>query len=125
MDTMETRRVVRRKHSAELRAEVVLACRQSGASVAAIALRNGLNANVVHRWLSQDGRTLDGGGGNRSALSTRPGAEFLPVQLAQAAVATTLTDIRMELRRGASTVTVSWPGQCGVDCGAWLREWLR
>ena len=53
---METKRVARRKHSAELRAEVVQACRQAGASVAAIALRNGLNANVVHRWLSQDGR---------------------------------------------------------------------
>ena len=44
---METKRVARRRHSAELRAEVVLACRQPGASVAAIALRSGLNANVV------------------------------------------------------------------------------
>ena len=51
---METKKVARRKHSAEFRAEVVLACRQAGASVAAIALRNGLNANVVHRWLSGD-----------------------------------------------------------------------
>jgi len=122
---METKRVARRKHSAELRAEVVQACRQPGASVAAIALRNGLNANVVHRWLSQDGRTLDGGGGNRAAVATRPGTEFLPVQLPQAAVATTSTDIRMELRRGASTATVSWPLQCSGECAAWLREWLR
>ena len=52
---MENKRVTRRKHSAEFRAEVLQACRQSGASVAAIALRSGLNANVVHRWLSQDG----------------------------------------------------------------------
>ncbi|MGS0759488.1 transposase, partial [Roseateles sp. GG27B] len=35
---------------------MVDACRQPGASVAAIAQRNGFNANVVHRWLSQDGR---------------------------------------------------------------------
>lgn len=122
---METKKAARRKHSAELRAEVVQACRQPGASVAAIALRNGLNANVVHRWLSQDGRTLDGGGGNRSASSTRPGTEFLPVQLPQQAEATTSTDIRMELRRGASSVTVSWPLQCSGECAAWLREWLR
>ncbi len=122
---METKRVARRKHSAELRAEVVQACRQPGASVAAIALRNGLNANVVHRWLSQDGRTLEGGGGNRAAVATRPGAEFLPVQLPQAAVATTSTEIRMELRRGASSATVSWPLQCAGECAAWLREWLR
>jgi transposase-like protein len=51
---METKRVARRKHSAEFRAEVVLACRQPSASVAAIALRKGLNANVVYRWLRED-----------------------------------------------------------------------
>lgn len=122
---METKRVARRKHSAELRAEVVQACRQPGASVAAIELRNGLNANVVHRWLSQDGRTPDGGGGNRAALCTRPGTESLPVQLPQQAAATTSTDIRMELRRGDSSVTVSWPAQCAGECATWLREWLR
>jgi len=122
---METKRVVRRKHSAELRAEVVQACRQPGASVAAIALRNGLNANVVHRWLSQDGRTLDLGGGNRVAVSPQAGTEFVPLQLPQSATVGAATDIHMEMRRGASTVTVSWPVQCAADCGAWLREWLR
>ena len=122
---METKRVVRRKHSAELRAEVVQACRQAGASVAAIALRNGLNANVVHRWLSQDGRTLDLGGGNRVAVRARSDGEFVPLQLPQSGGTHTSNDIRMELRRGASSVTVSWPTQCAGDCGAWLREWLR
>ena len=122
---METKRVARRKHSAELRAEVVQACRQAGASVAAIALRNGLNANVVHRWLSQDGRTLDLGGGNRVTVRARSDGEFVPLQLPQSDGTRTSTDIRMELRRGASSVTVSWPAQGAGDCGAWLREWLR
>lgn len=72
-----------RKHSAELRAEVVRACHQPGASVAAIELRNGLNANLVHRWLREDDRSLDAGVGNRAAAITRPGAEFIPVQLRQ------------------------------------------
>jgi len=122
---MQTKRVVRRKHSAELRAEVVHACRQPGASVAAIALRNGLNANVVHRWLSQDGRTLDGGGGNRAAMTLGTGVDFLPVQLPQPAGSRISSDIRMELRRGSSSVTVSWPLQCSAECAAWLRDWLR
>ena len=69
---------------------MVQACRQCGASVAAIALRNGLNANVVHRRLSQDGLTLDGGDGNRAAVTTRLDTEFLPVQLPQPALATTI-----------------------------------
>ena len=122
---METKRVARRKHSAEFRAEVLQACRQSGASVAAIALRSGLNANVVHRWLSQDGRTRDGGGGNRGAVTRNAGREFLPLQLPQPAVATPSPDIRVEVRRGASSVTVNWPLQASAECAAWLREWLR
>lgn len=123
---METKRVARRKHSAELRAQVVQACRQSGASVAAIALRSGLNANLVHRWLREDGRSLDTGTANPAAVSAKPGAEFMPLQLPAPAVAGgASTDIRVELRRGTSTITVSWPLQGGRDCAAWLREWLR
>jgi transposase len=122
---MQTKRVTRRKHSAEFRAEVVQACRQSGASVAAIALRSGLNANVVHRWLSEEGRACDAGVGSRAAVIARPDAAFMPLQLPQPAVAAASTDIRIEVRRGASVVTVSWPLQGGGDCAAWLREWLR
>lgn len=122
---METKRVGRRKHSAELKAEVVQACRQPKASVAAIALRNGLNANVVYRWLSQDARRLERGGGNRLSVRSRSVGEFVPVQLAQSVPTASSPDMRMELRRGASSVTVSWPAQYAGECGAWLREWLR
>jgi transposase len=122
---METKRVARRKHSAELRAQVVEACRQSGASVAAIALRSGLNANLVHRWLREDGRSRDTGADSPVAQSTRPVAEFMPLQLPPPAVAGVSTDIRVELRRGTSAITVSWPLQGARDCAAWLREWLR
>jgi transposase len=33
-------------------------------------------------------------------------------------------DIRVELRRGATTVTIVWPAQAAGECAAWLREWL-
>jgi transposase len=122
---METKRVARRKHSAELRGQVVQACRQSGASVAAIALRSGLNANLVHRWLREDGRSLDTGAGSCAAVTCGAGTEFVPLQLPQPAVTGASTDIRVELRRGTSTITVSWPLQGASDCAAWLRAWLR
>ena len=82
---METKRVTRRKHSAELRTQVVQPCRQRGASVAAIATRNGLNANLVHRWLRQDGRSLEAGAD--TAATACAGAEFVPLQLPSPAVA--------------------------------------
>ena len=47
----DAKRRSRRKHSAELKARVLSECAQPGASVAAIAQVNGLNANLVHRWL--------------------------------------------------------------------------
>jgi transposase len=34
-------------------------------------------------------------------------------------------DIRIELRRGATTVTIAWPGQAAGECAAWLGQWLR
>jgi len=122
---METKRIGRRKHSADLRAQVVQACRQSGASVAAIALRSGLNANMVHRWLREDTRSVDAGADGTAAHTATAVAEFVPLQLPPAAVADMASDIRVEVRRGASTITVSWPLQGARDCAAWLREWLR
>ena len=122
---METKRVERRKHSAKFRAEVLQACRQADASVAAIALRNGLNANVVYRWLREDVRGVDAGAGSRAKVNTKLGAEFIAVQLPPASVAGASTDIRIEVRRGASTLTLAWPLQASAQCAAWLREWLR
>ena len=123
---METKRVTRRKHSKEFRAEVIQACRQPRASVAAIALRSGLNANVVYRWLREDAGAdvgVEVDAGSLAVMGGRLG-EFLAVQLPPPAAAQS-TAIHLEMRRGASTVTVSWPLQGAGECAAWLREWLR
>ncbi|MBG6075083.1 IS66 family insertion sequence element accessory protein TnpB [Polaromonas sp. CG_9.11] len=109
MDTLETKRVALREHSAQLRAEVLQACRHADAFVAAIALRNWLNANAVYRWLREDARGVDAGGGSHTDVNTRLRAEFIAVRLPPAAVAAASTDIRIEVRRGASTVTVALP----------------
>ena len=124
---METKRVTRRKHSKEFRAEVIQACREPRASVAAIALRSGLNANVVYRWLREDAGAdagADVDAGSLAVMGRHPSAEFIAVQLPPPEEAQSPA-IRLEMRRGASTVTVSWPLQGAGECAAWLREWLR
>ena len=124
---METKRVKRRKHSKEFRAEVIQACRQPGASVAATALRSGLNANVVYRGLRENAGADAGvhaAAGSLAVMGGCPGAEFIAVQLPLPEEAQS-TAIRVEVVRGASTVTVSWPLQGAGQCAAWLREWLR
>jgi transposase-like protein len=41
------------QHSAEFKSRVVTACEQAGASIAAIALDNGVNANLARRWIRE------------------------------------------------------------------------
>ncbi len=113
----------RRFYSLELKVQVVQTCAQPGASIAAVALQHGINANIVHRWIREH---------RQGTLVTQPQA-FVPVTLstqpepvATKPVGVVATpEIRMELRRGTSSVTVMWPSELAGDCGAWLREWLR
>jgi transposase len=108
----------RRRHSAQFKAKVEQAC-VPGASVAAVALVHGLNANLVRRWLQK----RDAGVSGAVALGTAqlPAATFVPVQVQ---IPTSTSDIRLELRRGSATVVVSWPTQEAAACGLWLKAWL-
>ena len=115
----------RRTHSDEFKAHVVAACQPTGVSIAAVAMANGVNANLLRRWLheAQSPREL----ARPVARSTTPGAgtspsKFVALQLPpQPAPA----DIRIELRRGATAVCVTWPTSAAAECAAWMRELLR
>jgi len=52
---MHPNRSSRRVYSPEFKAQVLAECRQTGASVSAVAIAHGLNTNVVRKWLA--GRT--------------------------------------------------------------------
>ena len=106
------RKEPRRRHSEELKARVVAECAQAGASVAAVALAHGLNANVVHKWRRR--------GDTKASL---PVTTFVPVTAAPAPQAA--EPIRVELRRGATMVNIAWPAAASADCAAWLRDLLK
>ncbi len=113
----------RRFYSPELKLQVVQTCAQPGASIAGVALQHGINTNIVHRWIrehSQGTVVIQPQAFVPVTLSTEPE----PVASKPVAVAAT-SEIRMELRRGTSSVTVMWPSELAGDCGVWLREWLR
>jgi transposase-like protein len=57
-----------RRHSAEFKVRVIEMARQPGTSVAAVALANGLNANMLRRWVHEEAA---GGGTSRTAASVR------------------------------------------------------
>ena len=112
----------RRRHSAQLKAEVVSECQQPGASVAAIALARGLNANLVHGWLSLAKAAQKHSEGVEHVGDSR----FIEMQLPSMTVsASARRDIQIEVRRGAMTVSVTWPAESMSECAVWMREFLR
>lgn len=125
----EHRKGPRRRHSTEFKTEVVNACGVPGASTASVALAFGLNANLVRQWLH--GRGFKRASGALTLPAPAPHAPtFVPLALPASApakpqAATPAGDIRVEVRRGALHVNVSWPQSAGADCAAWLRELLR
>lgn len=123
-----------RRHGAEFKAQVIRACRQPGVSVASVALANGLNANMLRRWVSEAGRvgpvgpTAAGGQGavavSAAAMSGGlPG--FVAVKMPPPPAASAQPDIHIELTRGPTTIVMRWPGSLASACASCLREMLR
>ena len=110
----------RRFYSPELKTQVMQECRQSGASVAGVALSHGINANIVHRWLREFTPT--------ALVPQLQANAFVPVTLDEPApgpAPQAEPDIRVEVQRANATIVVKWPLQGSAACAAWLREWLR
>jgi transposase-like protein len=103
---------------------VVEACAVPGASVAAVALEHGLNANLLRRWLKDRAH----GKARAVTVARKPTAsstrsEFVPVMVE--APIPSAQQIRIEVRHGSTVVNIEWPVQSAPECAAWLREWLR
>ena len=118
------KRVPRRRHSEELKARVLAECVLQGASVAKVAMLHGLNANLVHKWrrAGQVGEVAT----TRPAAIAQPqggAAGFVALALPPRAAAgvAPAADIRIELRRGATTMALTWPTAAAVECAALIR----
>jgi transposase-like protein len=122
-------RRTRRRHAASFKASIVAACRQPGMSLSAVSLANGLNPNMVRKWVADaDGVTAGRAVGPAvvpapvavGAHAQTPTASFVPV-----ALATSEPLIVIEVQRPGTCVKVTWPAQAAAHCAAWMRELLR
>ena len=114
------KRGARRVHSGQLKAAVLERCAEPGASVAAIALEHGLNANLVHRWR----RIAEGREPGRRAVAVAE--QFVPVPIvAQTPASTAEESIRIEIRRAGVIAQVHWPLSALAQCAGWMRELMR
>jgi len=122
----------RRLHSEEFKANAVALAGQPGMSMAAVAMSLGVNANLLRRWV-RDAEVQPRRPEPDDVPKALPAAApisgvsgFVPVQLpARAETPAPPGDIRMEVRRGAVQVVVTWPAALAGQCGGWLRDLLR
>jgi len=119
----------RGRYSDAFKTDIVAACKAPGISTAAVALANGLNANLVRRWVAESNPTRSTAAkAQRGPTVAAPGASpfcapesgFVPLALGTAS-----TDIRVELRKGDQLVTLYWPMSAATQCLAALQDWLR
>ena len=119
----------RRRYSDDFKAQVVAACAEPEASVSAVALSFGLNANLVRQWQRGRGYTASG----TPAAQATAAPQFVALSLPAPALpapsagvrAAAPEAIRVELKRGTLAVSVSWPASAAAECAALLRELLR
>lgn len=115
----------RRHHPEEFKQAVIEACCEPGASVAGIAMANGVNANQVRRWMRERGVEPPTRRVPMPVLEAAPAPAPAFVPLPIDPVMPALGDIRIEVWRGDTAIKVDWPVQASGDCAAWLRDWLR
>ena len=114
----------RRRHSVFFKAEAVGACQQPGASVAAVALARGLNANLLHRWVQEAER----GNAPIAIRSAEPSAAageacgFVPVPLSSDSAE---SQIQIELREGAKRLSLRWPASQARECALLLQALMK
>ena len=126
----QERPVLRRRHSAQLKAQALAECAEPGASVAKVAMSHALNANIVHGWrkLARERAGTGVLAPSRVAVAAKLAAsmpQFVPVSMVPTPPQSAPAGIRIELRRGATLMKITWPVAAAAECAAWMRELLR
>ncbi len=118
----------RRRYTEEFKQQAIEACLQPGISMASVALANGLNANLLRRWVTErqdeaagsailpDQRRLE------IAEPTTPG--LVPITIAMPETPHS-GEIKIEIHRNQMLISITWPVSQSTSCAAWLRDLLR
>ena len=123
-----------RTYSAQFKAELVAACGQPGVSIAALAGQHAMNANVLHRWLKEHHRSGRHQLAAHSPAAAAPAAApetasplaaFIALQLPAPAQQPETREIKVELRRGALSMVVTWPVSAAAELASWTAAVLK
>lgn len=112
----------RRLHSDEFKADAVATCMQPGVSMASVAMSYGINANLLRHWVKAAETRADSVASRKPRLPAPKASEaaaFVPLALPGPKPS---SEVRVELRRGATTILVAWPAEAAAECAAWMSE---
>ncbi len=88
-----------------------------------------MNANVLHRWLKEhahDGRhQLDGAKLPDTVIANASAPAFIPIQLPVVRHLPRGPELKVELRKGALSMTVTWPVSAVADFAQWTQSVLK
>lgn len=118
----------RRRYTEEFKKQAIEACLQPGVSMASIALANGLNANLLRRWVTERQEETAGGVilADQQPLAvaepTAPG--LVPITVAMPGMVPS-GEIKIEIHRSQTLISITWPVAQSTFCAEWLRDLLR
>jgi transposase-like protein len=93
------------------KAQIVQECLQPGVSMASVALRHGINANLVRKWIPA----------YRDHLAPALPA-FVPMKLTPAIQPDQQMSANIEVPFGQQKLTVKWPSSDPDGCARFVRE---
>jgi transposase-like protein len=93
------------------KAQIVQECLQPGVSMASVALRHGINANLVRKWIPAYR--------DRQAPAL---PAFVPMKLAPTTQPDQQMSVSIEVPFGQQKLTVKWPFSDPDGCARFVRE---
>ena len=90
-----------------------------------------MNANVLHRWLKEHALSgchgqSDSGNANPSNVALQQHfPAFVAVQLPTPVSEPASQAIKVEIRKGALTMSITWPGSASADFASWAASILE
>ncbi len=120
-------RRTKRTYSAETKAELLAACSAPGASIAAVASANGMNANVLHRWLKESSQSRQSIATSATAADVaRPSVpSFIALPLLTKPAEPVQREITVEVRKAGMVMTVTWPMSAASEFASWSASVLK
>jgi transposase-like protein len=110
----------RRRYTRAFKLQVLTEARQPGESLAAVAVRHGLNPNMVHKWR----KTLQRSAQNEFLRLPAPTPNAQTASIASSSAGQHDT-IRMEVPTPQGQLVVHWPVRQLPESIAWLQALTR